>query len=242
MKITILTVVKNSHDTIEECVCSVQNQIYQNYEHIIIDGESSDGTLEKLYKLQDDKTKIISRCDTGLYDALNQSKDQINGEYIILLHSDDKFSNNDVLKEAVKELKLSSDIDALFCGVDFVDDKKVIVRSWNSKDFSSFSYLYGWAPPHTGIVMKTEVYKYLLPFNTKYKIAADYDFTVRLLLYSNNYAFSNIKIICMRVGGMSTKYINYFKILREDFCISNEHNLFVFSPIIKRIYKLFQLC
>lgn len=241
MKISVVTVVKNSRDTIRKCLLSVKKQKYKNYEHIIIDGVSTDGTLEVLRDLIDEKSKVISREDSGLYDALNQCKDLINGEYTVLLHSDDYFVSNDVLSRVVQELRSHPNIDALFCGVEFINWKNEIVRIWRPQAFASVSYRFGWAPPHTGIILKTETYKFLLPFDTNYKISADYDFMVRFMKYSKNYLLSDIRLTRMQMGGMSTNYLNYLDTLREDFLISNRHKLFILSPILKRLYKIFQI-
>ena len=242
MKFSIVTVVKDSVDTIENCMISVQSQIYDSFEHIIIDGKSTDGTLEKIALLRDHKTFMLSREDSGLYDALNNSKNLITGEYVILLHSDDVFTNINVLKDIAMELEEHPTIDALFCGIEFQNHKNAIVRKWKSKAFSFVGYRMGWSPPHTGIVFRESTYKILLPFNLEYKIASDYDFVIRFLSSSKNYAFSSLQITIMTLGGASTNYRNYFTTLMEDIHITLDHRLFFLSPFLKRLYKICQLC
>jgi glycosyltransferase involved in cell wall biosynthesis len=89
MKITIITAVYNRKNSIEQAVMSVQKQSYQNIEHLVIDGSSTDGTLEIIKNCQDDRLRLISEPDYGIYDALNKGLKLAQGDVVGVMHSDD---------------------------------------------------------------------------------------------------------------------------------------------------------
>ena len=101
MKVSVITATYNSASVVEDCLASVAEQIYENIEHVLIDGSSADSTLEVLQNHRPALAKIVSEPDDGIYDALNKGIKHATGEVIGFLHSDDVFSSNDVLKKVV---------------------------------------------------------------------------------------------------------------------------------------------
>ena len=104
-KISVITIVHNRADTISRCVNSVLKQTYDNIEYIIQDGQSSDDTLAVLLAFNDDRIKLESRADRGLYDALNKALKRAKGDYVCFLHSDDYFAEKNIIELFVERLQ-----------------------------------------------------------------------------------------------------------------------------------------
>ena len=146
--ISIITVCMNSERTIDQTLKSVINQSYHNYEHIIIDGKSSDNTLNIVKKYPHIKT-IISEKDNGIYDAMNKGIDSCRGDVVGFLNSDDLFNNHYVLERIASCFANRAYIDACYSDLVYVDRKDIskIKRYWKSSEFIKGSFSKGWNPP-----------------------------------------------------------------------------------------------
>ncbi len=120
MKVSIITAVYNGVKTIEACIKSVLNQTYQNIEYIVIDGGSTDGTLDVIRRYKDKIAKVVSEPDKGIYDALNKGIKIATGEVIGFLHADDVYANNKVIETVSHEMK-SHNIDSCYGDLLYVD-------------------------------------------------------------------------------------------------------------------------
>ena len=103
-KFSIITVVYNAKEELKKTVESIQNQTYKNFEHIIIDGASTDGTFEYIKSLEFNNMRYISEKDNGIYDAMNKGIDVSKGEYLLFLNAGDKFSTEDILDKIVSKI------------------------------------------------------------------------------------------------------------------------------------------
>lgn len=185
---------------IKECIESVHSQSYANFEHIIIDGASSDGTLDILKEYEDKGwLKIYSEPDSGIYQAMNRGIDKANGKYVVFLNSDDYFSSVDAIKKSV-ELLESTNSDISFADVSYSYSKN------NAKLWAGDLSIVFSAPPfcHQTMFTKTDVLKEIGYFNENYKIASDYEMMIKLVL--NGYKFVHLKenIATFRYGGYSS--------------------------------------
>ena len=171
-KISIITVSFNAVNTIEQTITSVLNQKYNNYEYIIIDGESTDGTVDIIKKYEDKITCWISEQDNGIYDAMNKGIAHANGDYIQIIGADDCFCNDESLTSIVSQL--SNDIDILSaCEYVIVDGNRQFKYS-NAFAKNKDNYRGGMVP-HAAMLVKKSIYnKY--KFDESYKIVADYKF------------------------------------------------------------------
>jgi glycosyltransferase involved in cell wall biosynthesis len=205
MKVTIITVCFNSTSTIEGTIQSVLSQDYTDIEYLIIDGVSTDGTLEKIQKYKHQIAGFVSEKDKGLYDAINKGILMAKGDLIGLLHSDDIYQGPDVISQVVKELK-ASHAESLYADLLYVDkfDLNKVSRFWKSKPYKQGLFQEGWMPPHPTFFVKREVYNRLGLFNLTLKSAADYELMLRFL-HKNKISVSYLPrvIIKMRVGGKS---------------------------------------
>ena len=237
MKVSIITATWNSESTIEDTILSVVRQTYQNYEHIIIDGNSSDRTLSIIKNIGNKKIKIISESDNGIYDALNKGINNANGDVIGFLHSDDLFYDEYVLKNIVDAF-MDTKCNAIYGNLEYVDKKNIekIIRYWKSKDCDRKLVLKGWMPPHTTFYMDRDSYLKYGNFDLNYKISSDYESMLRYILNGNiNCKYIDKTLIKMRVGGVSNKNLkSIIKKTKEDMGIMKK---FKINPLKGILYK-----
>ncbi len=246
MKISIITVSYNSEKTISDTLESVKNQNYSNIEHIIIDGESKDSTLQIL-KSYPHISKIISEKDEGIYDAMNKGIKKASGDIIGILNSDDIFENDNIVSEVIKKFE-DLDIDALYGNISYfaTENPLEIRRFWKSKPYYECFFEDGNVPPHPTLFVKKNVYDEIGVYKIKYKIAADYEFMLRMLkIHKYKSFFWDRTIVKMRLGGISTKGLNSYILSTKELKNTWEINgfkyplsLFILRPIIK-IKQLF---
>jgi glycosyltransferase involved in cell wall biosynthesis len=178
--LSILTVTYNSRSTLKDAYASLCAQTYTQWEWIVQDGGSSDGTLEWLESLSDARVNWVSEKDHGIYDALNKAVSRASGEWIGLLHSDDLYPNAEVISQVVAAFKTA--IDGVYGDLKYVleKDTQKVLRHWQSEAFSTTLLRKGWMPPHPTLFLRKEVYAKVGGFDTRYCIAADYDFILRV--------------------------------------------------------------
>lgn len=200
---------------------SVLNQSYPDIEYIIIDGNSTDGTLELIHSMSEThkNVTVVSEPDNGIYDALNKGIAKATGEVIGFVHSDDFLADRGIISKIVKEFK-SKNVDGVYGNLHYVqfDSPKTIVRNWISQPFKLGLLKRGWMPAHPTLFLKKEVYVNYGHFNLNYKIAADYDFILRIFKQQHHtFIYIPETIVKMRVGGASNKSLsNIFTKSRED--------------------------
>jgi glycosyltransferase len=212
MKISIITVTYNNLIGLKRVVDQVKAQSYQNVEHIIVDGNSSDGTVEYLNSLEGaDSVSWSSESDKGIYDALNKGISKASGDIVGVLHTDDYFSSDLVLEKVANTFTKSSP-DLFYGDLKYVKEGQNGImktfRYWKSGIFSEKKLRNGWMPPHPTVFLKKELCAELGSYNTKYRIASDYDYMLRALKKKNlNICYLPEVLVCMRVGGESNKSV-----------------------------------
>lgn len=206
LKISIITPVLNRADCIAQAIESVRSQIHPNVEHVVIDGASTDGTLEILECNLADSAKLLSEKDTGIYDALNKGLVLASGEIIGLMHSDDFFASESTLKEVAVTFD-NQNIDAVYGDAVFFHRKnpKKIIRKYRSDQFHFEKLSWGWMPAHTTLFLHRRVFEKYGLYRTDYKIAADFEFVARIFKSDALKAVYLPKVLVhMRLGGMSS--------------------------------------
>ncbi len=206
MKISIITVCFNSVATIEKAIDSVSSQDWSNKEHIVIDGGSTDGTLEILQKLKPNLACLVSEKDNGIYDAMNKGIYHATGDIICFLNSDDYYVANDVLSK-IANIMQNNRLDALFGDVGFFHKNKPnkIIRRYNSGRFSPDKLAWGWIPAHPSLFLHKKVVQRVGNFDTNYLIAGDYEFMIRVFHnQSLRYQHLDKILVHMQIGGAST--------------------------------------
>lgn len=217
MKISIITVSFNSAQYIEDCIKSVLSQSYKNIEYIIIDGGSTDGTVDIIKKYESKISKWISEPDRGIYDAMNKGISLATGDVIGFLNSDDVYYNSSVL-ENIAKLMENNLVDACYSDLVYVDkyDLKKIIRYWRSTEFNIGLLRRGWVPPHPTFYVRKFIYDKHGAFDLDYPLAADFELMVRFL---NCYRIKAVYLpkitVRMRVGGATNQSI--VNIVRQNF-------------------------
>ena len=241
-KITIITVVKNNEKYLEENIKSLINQTYQNYEHIIVDGLSSDKTMDIIKRYKNKIHKIISERDNGLYDAINKGIQNASGDIIGILNSDDYFYK-DALNIVRKYFESFPDIDFLF-GTVFKHKILHGYKPWKIK------WTFGFYTTHSVgfFIKKSSQWKVGL-YNLNYKYSSDYDLFYRMIVKLKMKGMGTKKkevLGFFRPGGLSSK-IKYIDFLNENTLIrlNNGQNKIIvkiiyFLRYIKRIKQIYQ--
>ncbi len=207
MRLSVITVCFNSVETIAETLVSVAAQDATDFEHIVVDGNSSDGTMRVVENHAHQRLSWLSEPDQGLYDAMNKGIRMATGDYVIFLNSDDYFARPDVLSRV--GLKLSQTAaDCLFGDTVFVqqDGRTLVGRNYSANGFSKWWLRVGVMPPHPSMFMRRELVEGLGGFDTSYQIAADFDLIARAILQrGSSWTTLPLTLTKFRVGGDSTR-------------------------------------
>lgn len=217
MKISIITIAFNSQETIEDTIVSVINQTYKNIEYIIIDGGSTDSTLEIINRYKDKISLIVSEPDKGIYDAMNKGIEKASGELVGILNSDDFYANNEVISNISNKIE---DFDSIYADLVYVnrENTEKVIRYWKSGDYKPNAFLKGWMPPHPTFFLKKSIYNKFGTYNLALKSAADYELMLRMIHKEKiSITYYPEVITKMRVGGQSNATLgNRLKANKED--------------------------
>ncbi|MBF2708210.1 glycosyltransferase family 2 protein [Flavobacterium soyangense] len=208
MKISIITVCYNSSSTIIDSIESVLNQSYPNIEYVIIDGNSKDNTVSIIEEYKNRLGYFISEPDKGLYDAMNKGIQAATGDVIGILNSDDLYQDLDVINDVMQQFNNDPELEILYGDLVYVksDDTNKIVRNWKSKSYYNNFFENANVPPHPSLFVRAKVFKEAGLFNLYYKLAADYEFMLRVFKKHHfKPKYINRLIIKMRLGGATNQ-------------------------------------
>lgn len=254
MKFDIITLTYNSEETLLETLKSLKSQKEVSIHHIILDGKSKDQTLRILKKNQIKDTSKIIRNRKGIYKDLNFAIKKCRNDIVGILHSDDVFYSQNILKTIKKKFQ-NSKANVIYGDVVYINkNNKNTVRNWiaNSNFYKNkvLNYIVyknlikkGWMPPHTSIFIKKKHLKKIGPYNENYLISSDYDFIIRTFKHKkSNILYMPTKIVKMKIGGISNKSIKNLIIKScEDYQIIKRNNLGGFFTLLyKNLSKVKQ--
>jgi len=241
MKISVITPVYNGASTIESCIKSVKKQSYKDFEYIIVDGGSTDNTLEIIKHSGFENLKWVSEKDNGLYDAFNKGIKMATGDVICFLCADDMYTHEKVLQNIATAFKNNPDTEMIYTDIIYVDKDNLskIDRYWKSSSFVPGLFKKGWLPPNTALFIQRKVFLEHGMFDTRYRLASDYEMQYRLFekLRLRSLYITGVSVT-MRSGGMSNSNLRgMYKSLRECYLALKQHN--VKFPIIYIINTIF---
>lgn len=205
LKLSLVTVVYNAQDTIGQCIESVISQNYQNLEYIIVDGGSTDNTLQIINQYRSRINILISEPDKGIYDAMNKGIKLATGQIVGTLNADDHFADHEVLLSIAKVFE-QQDIDAVYGDLEIINQHHQIIRKWCSGQCNSSSFNLGFMPPHPTFYCRRNLFEKFGFYSLEYGSAADYELMLRFIhLYKIRSFYLKKVMVKMRVGGISSK-------------------------------------
>jgi len=248
MKISVITVIYNSKDTVQDAIGSVLSQDYDDLEFIIVDGASIDGCVEVIQDLinsyEDKNITFISEKDEGIYDAMNKGIRLAAGEVVGFLNGDDVYNGKTVLKK-VADVFANPSVDVCYADLVYVDknDLKKVTRYWKSLDYQDGLFSKGWAPPHPTFFVRRRVYEKYGLFDLSYSMGNDVELMMRFL---SKYKLKSVYVpdifVKMRLGGVSNKHLLNIVIQNMELFRAGKKNdikifppLFILRKIIARI-------
>lgn len=227
MKISIVTVCFNAAATIADTLESVARQTHLDLEHIVIDGSSTDGTQEVVRHHGRSNVVLVSEPDEGIYDAMNKGLKLASGDWVGFLNADDVFATPDVVADLAATIE-STSADAVYGDLEFVDriESQRVVRRWQSGPFVPAQLRWGWMPPHPTFYVQRMLVQRLGGFDTRFRVAADYDFMLRYLNTPRmKVSYLPRVMVRMKTGGVSgdrsvqavlRRNVESYKVLRKN--------------------------
>jgi len=218
LKVSIITVSFNSAKTIADTIESVLSQDFPDIEYIIVDGGSTDGTVDIIRKNENRISRWISEKDQGMYDAMNKGIALATGDVIGILNSDDVYMNAHVITDLMHLMK-TQNTEVVFADLILVDssNQNKVIRYYDSGRFHPNKFRFGWMPAHPTVFVKRELYERVGKFSTTYQIAADYEMLIRMLANEKaSYAYYPKPVVRMRAGGASTSGFSRSWILNQE--------------------------
>lgn len=250
MKISLITACYNSESHIQAAIESVLSQTYPNIEYIVVDGKSTDKTVDIIKRCElrfgNGRLKWLSERDNGMYDALNKGIRMASGEIIGILHSDD-FYNYPNCIEAAAQVFEDPSIDACFADVRFVRPNRLdkTVRYYSSARFEPSQFRYGFMPAHPTFFVRKKYFDEIGYYKTDYQIASDFELLMRFLYtHRLKYQYIPMDMITMRTGGKSTRSLKSNYILNKEIvraCKENGIYTNLFILLLKYFQKIFEL-
>ncbi len=231
--ITIITVTLNRKEYLEETIQSVISQTYENVEFIIIDGGSTDGTLDVIKKYDDKIDYWVSRPDNSMYEAINDGIRHSKGDIIAVLNSDDKYTGPEVIKEVITNFQRYPDIDGLYGNLirlhqNYIRYKRLFQVNYRQYLISRK----GTFVPHSTLFVKRKCIEKIGLYDTRYRYASDYDFILRCL-ENGTLKYINRPLTFFRQHDKSITATDS-TITPETFAILKEHKI----DGINKIYRL----
>ena len=245
MKVSLITVTYNSARYLEDCIRSVKYQDYHDIEHIIVDGKSTDGTVDIIKKHSGEIANWISETDRGMYDAINKGIKLATGDIIGILNSDDVFASADVVSEIVACFK-EHGVDAVYGDLVYVQKNNInkVVRLWKGFSYKRLRFRYGWMPAHPTFYIQRKLIEEYGGYENHYFTAADYEFMARYLYRHKISARYLPKLIVkMRIGGQSNVTLKgRLRANRRDYLAMKKNRIPLpfLASILKPIIKLHQ--
>jgi glycosyltransferase involved in cell wall biosynthesis len=195
---SVITVVRNGAETIPHTIESVFIQDFSNFEYILVDGLSTDGTREYVSKISSSRLKFVSERDHGIYDAMNKGIALSSGEWITLINADDALIPN-VLTDVSKIIHENPDVEIIYGGLRDMDSNEVI------QGISHLELPYRMIF-HPGAFVKKSLYEKIGMFDTTYKVAGDYDFMLRAYNSKANFFDAGFPLALYRGAGYSSNF------------------------------------
>ncbi|WP_128545223.1 glycosyltransferase family 2 protein [Larkinella soli] len=219
MKVTIITVVFNGADTIRSTIDSVLAQTYRDIEYIVVDGRSTDQTVEIVRSYGDRINRFVSEKDRGLYDAMNKGMHMATGDIIAYLNADDFYRTDQVVEKVVERFRKTG-CDGVYGDLIYVDRDRTdkVIRHWQVGEYREGTFLWGWMPPHPTCFIRRSVYERYGGYSLELRSSSDYELLLRFI-HKNRIRLAYLPevLVAMRAGGVSNAtFKNRLRANQED--------------------------
>ena len=208
MKVSVITVCFNSEATIADTIRSVDEQSIADLEHVIVDGGSTDGTLQVVRAHARPARRVVSEPDEGIYEAMNKGLGLASGEIIAFLNSDDVYADTRVLEQVACAFEKDAECEIVYGDLVYVrrNDLSKTVRTWRTKEYDSRYFAEGRVPPHPAFFAKKGILRRSGGFDTNFRFAADYELMLRLLeIEKRKSVHIPLIMVRMRLGGKTNQ-------------------------------------
>ena len=249
LKVSVITVTYNCGSTLGDTIKSVLSQTYEDIEYLIIDGGSTDHTLDVIKEYEPmfgGKLYWLSEKDGGIYDAMNKGISRATGDIVGFLNSDDFYTSEDVLQRVVSAFRSAPQLEAVYGDVHFIRDAQPekVVRYYSSKPFRPLWLRFGFMPAHPSFYCRRSVYDKAGLYKTDYAIGSDYEMMVRLfMVHKINASYLPMDFVTMRTGGVSTRNArSRMQLIKDDVRGCRENGVYT-NPLMismKYLYKIFE--
>lgn len=243
MKVSVITVCYNSANTIRDTLESVKAQSYSNIELIIVDGKSTDKTLDIVREYKDFITLVISEKDAGIYDAMNKGIRASTGDIVGFLNSDDFYTDRESIQSIVDSFLSNKEVDGVYGDLMLVKEKNIdrFSRLYSSKNFSKSLIRFGFMLPHPTYYIKKNKYEEYGFYKLDYRVSADFELITRHITKGIKLIRIPKILVNMREGGISTGSLLWrvhqnFEISRA--CNSNGIRTSILLIMLKLPFKL----
>ena len=244
-KISVITVVYNGGKLLEKTMCSIFSQTYSNIEYIIVDGKSSDNTMEIVAQYKSKIAQVISEKDSGLYDAMNKGLKVATGDYVWFVNCGDQICEPNTIEKMLAD---GQDIDVYYSDTELIDDRGEFLSMLSEIGHNNAPDPLTWKSMERGMVVCHQsfvVKRSIAPvFDLKFKISADIDWVIKCLKQSRSNRKLPFPLSKFLVGGVSSE--NRWRAVRERFVLYQYHygllrnlynHLFVLGRVFKNVLK-----
>ena len=247
MTISVITVTFNSAATVRHTFDSVLAQTYKDIEYIVIDGSSTDGTVDIIKEYEsrfNGRMHWISEKDSGLYDAMNKGIRLASGEVVGVLNSDDFFTDKEIIATVAAEI---GNHDAVYGDIHYVNESDLdnSVRYYSSAMFRPWKMIMGFMPAHPSFYCRKEIYTRHGAFDTQFKVAADFELLLRFIYIRKiSMKYLPVDFVTMRTGGLSTSGMqSHRRILRDHINAYKKNGVYsnYFLEGLRYIYKIWEV-
>jgi glycosyltransferase involved in cell wall biosynthesis len=239
VKITVITVTFNSAATIADTLNSVARQTYADVEHWVIDGASTDGTLEVVRAHASSAVRVLSEPDAGMYDAMNKGIKLATGDVVGFLNADDYFADTSVLERIANAMRLDT-VDACFGDLMYVTALTgKPLRYWKSRDFRVGDFSRGWCPAHPTFYVRKSVFSQWGDFDLSYRLGSDVELMMRFLERGKICSiYIPHTLVRMRAGGVSNQSWKNIVVQNQEILKALRNNSVAYSAALFWIFKI----
>lgn len=228
MKISLITVCYNCASVLGDAMQSVLDQAHDEFEYIVVDGQSTDGTIAVIKEFEpkfNGRMRWISEPDQGMYDALNKGIKMATGDVVGILNADDFFRHSGVLQKVADAFVGS--VDAVYGDIRFVETNNFehVIRYYSARRWQPWMLRWGYMPPHPTFYCSREYFDQLGDYKLGYKIGADYELLIRFLWKGGlRLKYIPDAMVDMRLGGLSTSGLSSTLTLNKEIVRANREN------------------